>query len=116
MRLKARIGFVNQLPIKPLLAHAGFVPGDKQNSVAPGIEGKGHPPHSVRSVKAQFLHIAVARAFQGIHPRPPQLRTELFEQPSMRQNLILDIDWELIPFRFQFVREVDVPAPGTLWL
>jgi hypothetical protein len=27
-----------------LLARAGFVPGDEQNCVAPGIEGKGHTP------------------------------------------------------------------------
>ena len=116
MRLKARIRFVNQLPIKPLLAHAGFVPGDKQNRVAPGIEGKGHAPHSVRGVKAQFLHIRVARAFQGIHSRPPQLRSELLEQPSMRQNLILNVDWELTPFRFEFIREVDAPVQRLLWL
>ena len=116
MRLKARIGFVNQLPIKPLLAHAGYVPGDEQNRVAPGIEGKGHAPHSVRGIKAQFLHIAVTRSLQGIHPRPAQLRTKLFEQPSVRQNLILDVDWELIPFRFQLICEVDIPARCLLWL
>ena len=34
----------------------------------------------------------------------------------MRQDLIPDVDWELIPFRFEFIREVNAPAHGVLCL
>ena len=34
----------------------------------------------------------------------------------MRQNLVLDVDRELLPFRFQFICEVDIPAHRLLWL
>ena len=114
MRLVARIGFFNQLPIKPLLAHAGFVSGNKQNRAAPRIEGKSDASHAASGIKAQFLHVAVFRSTERVNPRPAQLRAELLEQLSMRQNLILDVDWELIPFRLQFIRDFDGPAHSIL--
>ena len=58
MRLIARIGFFNQLPIKPLLAGAGFIAGDKQNRP----RGRRSKPCAIMvstpyGVKAMLSHI-----------------------------------------------------------
>ena len=48
MSVKARIGLVYQLAVKPLFAHTRLVPGCQENGLPIWIESKGHTPDTVR--------------------------------------------------------------------
>ena len=51
MRVKARVGFIYQLAVKPLFTDARLVSGYQKNGLAVGVEREGYAPDTISGVK-----------------------------------------------------------------
>ena len=67
MGVKACVSLADQLIVEAFFAPALFIPGDKQDCVPAGIKREGYAPDTIGGVKAQFLHVGVARPLECIH-------------------------------------------------
>ena len=83
MLIKSFVGLCYELAIKPLLAAARLVSSDQKNGIAFTVEREGDAPHAICRIKAQLLHIGVARTFERIDARPAELRAKLLQQQGM---------------------------------
>jgi hypothetical protein len=72
-----------ELATKSLLTAARLVSRDQKDRVAFRVERKGDAPDTVRRVKAQLLHIRVARTLECIDTGPAELRAKLLQQQGM---------------------------------
>jgi len=81
--IKSFVGLGYELAIKSLLAAARLVSRDQKDRVAFRVEREGDAPDTVRRVKAQLLHICVARTFERIDAGPAELRAKLLQQQGM---------------------------------
>jgi hypothetical protein len=91
MRIEAFVGLADQIPIKALLASAGFIASDQQDGVLPRIEGERQPLFASLRTEAQLLHVGVARPFWCIHPRPAEVWSKLLQQARQGKDLCLHI-------------------------
>jgi hypothetical protein len=107
--VKAFVSRVDQLSLGPFLADAGLVAGYQENGLALRVESKCNPPNTVSCVKSQFLHIRVTRTVERIGPRPPQLRTELFQQCDVGKQLVLHVHVERAVLRNPIVMQINLP-------
>ena len=110
MCVESVIRLPDQLTVEPVLADARFVAGNKQDRLALGIEGKGHPPFAICRAEAQLLHVCMARSGQRVSARPPQLRPEALEKVRQRQNLRPDVFIQRVELRLKLVADLNDPA------
>src|SRR5579871_3209539 len=109
MGVKPGVRLCYELFVEPLLAAAGFITRDKENSPAFRVEGKSHAPFAVRSTETQFLHIRVTGIVQRIDARTPQLRPELLKKPGMGKNLGTHFLGQFFELWFKLVADFNVP-------
>ena len=83
MLIKSFVGLCYELSIKSLLAAARLVSRDQKDRVAFWVEREGNALDTVCRVKAQLLHISVARTFERIDAGPSELRAKLLQQQSV---------------------------------
>ena len=83
MLIKSFVGLCYELAIKSLVAAARLVSRDQKDRVALRVEREGDAPDTVCCVKAQLLHIRVARTFDRIDAGPAELRAKLLQQQGM---------------------------------
>ena len=103
MTVKTIIRLADQVPVEPPLARPRFVSGNQENRVAPGIEGKSHL-HSP-SAALNGSSFILARALQGVHARPPQLRTELLQKAGQRQDFRSHVLRQREEFRIEVISD-----------
>src|ERR1019366_5150542 len=84
MGVETVVGLPDQLAVESFLAHARLVAVHEQDRLALCVEGEGHSPFAIRRAEAQFLHVRVAGAVQGVNAGPPQLRAEPLKKDKAR--------------------------------
>jgi len=77
------VGLCYELAVKSLLAAARLVSRDQKDRVPFRVEREGHAPDTVCRVKAQLLHIRVARTLERIHAGPAEPRAKPLQQQGM---------------------------------
>jgi len=58
----------------------------------------------------------MSRPVESVDARAAKLRAKLRKQLAMRQYLVLDVNWELVPLCVQLITDVDAPGHPLLCL
>ena len=101
---------LDQLSVKTSFVYPRFVTGHEKDSLPLGVKSKSDSPHPVTGLKAQLLHVGVARPVQGIHPRAAQRRSECLQQLRLRKQFILHCGGQGIEFQIEGRIESDFPV------
>jgi len=81
--VKSFVGLRYEPAIKFLLAAARLVSRNRKDRVAFRVEREGDAPDTVCRVKAQLLHIRVARTLERIDTGSSELWAKLLQQQGM---------------------------------
>jgi hypothetical protein len=82
---------MDQSFVEPALVRATLVAADQHDRLPQGIEREGHPPNFARLGEPQLLHVGVSRSLQGVHRGSAQVRSEFGQQPSVREQFVLQV-------------------------
>src|SRR5580704_13274203 len=111
--IKSSVGLCDELAIKSLLPAARLISRDQKYRIAFRVECEGDAPDAVCGVKAQLLHIRVARTLEGIDARPAKLRAKLLQQQGMSAQLTLHVIGQRVEFRIEVLVELNFPGHSS---
>ena len=114
MGVKPVVRFSDELFIEPLLASAGFVTCDKEDSLTLPVEGESYAPLTIRRTEAELFHIGVAGLVQRIDARTPQLWPELLQEPGVGKDFGSHVLGQFLKLRLELVADLDVPSTNQL--
>ena len=109
MAIEALVRPGDELSVEAPLAAAGLVSCRQEDGLPVGIKGEGNPPDATASVAAQFLHIRVPGASEGVGMRPAELRALPLEQGSPCETRIPNVVRERIKLGVEGVKELNDP-------
>jgi len=109
MSVEAVIRLPDQFPVEPLFTGTRFISCNQEDRLAFRIEGKRYSPFTIGSTEPQLLHIRVARAVHRIDAGSPQLRSELLQEPSQRQNFNTHVLSQCEELRLKLVADFNDP-------
>ena len=109
MLIESFVGLCYELAIKSLLAAARLVSRDQQDRVAFPVEREGDAPDTACRVKAQLLHIRVARTVERIDAGPAELRAKPLQQQGMSAQFVPYVIRQRVEFGIEVLMEFNFP-------
>lgn len=109
MGIESGIGFSDQSFVEPFSAHVSPVTTTKDDRLTGRVKGEREAPDSVGGVEAELLHVGMLRAIERVRPRSAELRSELFEQLDVGQQLVLYLLVQCVKLLNELGVQIDVP-------
>src|SRR5271166_547423 len=109
MPVEPSIRHANQIVVKAALRNPVFVSRHQQDGLALRIKGKSNTPYASIGIKAQLLHVGVARTLQRIDLRSSKERSLLAKVDGQGNQFFLN-DFRQAPvLRDKLLVEYNLP-------
>lgn len=114
MSVESFISFLDQFTIKPHLAAARFVSGNKQHVFAFGVEGEGNAPYAIAGSKAEFFQIRMARPLSVYRHAAVSIAVQIVKKASHGKQLVLNICRQFFIFGLKLIADLNHPFHSRL--
>jgi len=109
MPVEPSIRHQKQFAIKPALCDSTLVSGHQQDGLTLRIEGERDSPYAPIGIKAQLLHVGVARTLQRIDLRSFQEWSLLAKNCRQGHKYVLNLFGQFPILGNEFIVEDDLP-------